>query len=229
MGRNWFMMAGTHDHNCFCGNCRTIRLQSMVNDIDTLFTTITERLPQAREEKLDALFNIRKREILAGKRYHDVSLNGVNNPRLLRQFKSWARSQQRYQHLLQGTDKERKIFDQHCTYVNNCTTCAEKWEIISHNLNDAQITNIDARSLSVNQLARAVSLSWCHYHNARCTNAAPPVSGEEGTYTRDDVLEVHELIMNHGVINRIGFDSNVAASFMKSLALKILQTCQENE
>ena len=220
-------MIENHDGNCFYGNCRQLRLQAMGINLDTLYQRVRVTLPRARDNELTALFNIRKREILAGKRYRDISLHPMNNPRLLERFKCWARTQQRYQRFIHGTEKLKKDFDDHCKYINDCATCAEKWSAITLNLNDARITNIDARALSVNQLARAVSLNWCLYHNARCTpTTAPPEPGEEGTYSRDDVREVHDLILNQGVLDKINYDPVVTASFMKSVALAIMKTCR---
>ena len=221
------MMIENHDGNCFCENCRYQQLQAMGINLNTLYQRVTITLPRARENKLLALFNIRKREILAGKRYKDISLNPTNNPRLLENFKSWARTQQRYQRFIHGTESLKKEFENHCAYINDCAICAEKWSTITSNLNDPRITNIDARALSVNQLARAVTLNWCLYHNARCTpNASPPEPGEEGTYSRDDVREVHDLILNQGVLDKIEYNPVVAASFMKSVALEIMKTCR---
>ena len=201
----------------------------MDSRMDVLHRQITIALPRAKYIKLTASFNITKREILAGKRYKDVCLDVRNNPRLYTQFRSWARKQQRYQRYIHGTNKHKKIFDEHCNYVNDAAICAENWQKIVDNLNDERITNIDARTLDVHQLARASTLNWCFYHNARCTpTAIVPEPGEEGTYTRDDVKELHALIVNHGVLDRIEYNPVVASSLMKSVTLETLKTCRQH-
>ena len=68
----------------------------------------------------------------------------------------------------------------------------------------------------------------CFNHSARCGTSTAPEPGEEGTYNRNDVNEVHDLILNHGVLDTIEYDPVIAASFMKSVTLKIMQTCREH-
>ena len=152
----------------------------------------------------------------------------MNNRRLLVKFQSWAREQPRYQWFVHGSEKDKKASEKHCEYINDCATCVEKWEKIASNLNDPRITNIDARTLNMYQLARSSTKTWCFYHNTRCGTSTAQEPGEEGTYNRNGVNEVHDLILNHGVLDTIEYDPVIAASFMKSVTLKIMQTCREH-
>ena len=60
----------------------------MPPSLDTLYRKINSSLPRTKETKLAALFNITKEEILVGKKYKDVSMDGTNNPRRFVNFKS---------------------------------------------------------------------------------------------------------------------------------------------
>ena len=69
---------------------------------------------------------------------------------------------------------KKTVYEQNCTSTEIIAS-KDRGSDGKYQMDDARITNVDARALSVNQLARAASLSWCHYHNALCTSVAPLV------------------------------------------------------
>lgn len=227
--RNWFLLLHNHDETCFCAICRESKLTLMDDQLQSLRQQITHIMPMQREARLTAVFSITKQLILVGKRYKDVCLNPTNNPRLYQQFKSWAKKQPYYQRFLDGSARSKKEFDDHCDFVNDAASCAENWEAILMNLTDQRITNIEARTLIVESFARAASMSWCLYYNAKCgTRLILPCPNDEETYSSDDVENIFRYIVNSEVLGKIGHNSVVAASLMKSVTLKVIRHCDDN-
>ena len=130
---------------------------------------------------------------------------------------------------MDGSTRSKNEFDEHCDFVNNAASFAENWETIIKNLTDERITNIEAKTLSVECFARAASMSWCLYYNTKCgTRVIIPSPSDEETYSPDDVENVFRCIVNSGVLGKIGHNPIVAASLMKSVTLKVIRHCNDN-
>ena len=182
---------------------------------------------QIREIHLNTRFNKTKEYILRGKKYHDIAMSLVNNPRRYKQFRSWAKNQPCYQRLVNGSPTLQKDFSDHCDLVNNAVKCAEHWEVIKSNICDERITHVDVRKLEIDQLARAKSLTWCIYYNGQCSGFKnPPDPDEEGVYDTDDVNRIFEFVVNNPVMTKIDHQPNKATSLMKTTSLKVISHCR---
>ena len=55
-----------------------------------------------------------------------------------------------------------------------------------------------------------------------------PRPNDEETYSSDDVEDIFRYIVNSEVLGKIGHNSVVAASLMKSVTLKVIRHCDDN-
>ena len=180
-----------------------------------------------KELHLDRSFIRTKQAILWGKRYHDMAMNRLHNPRRYTQFRSWAKKQPCYQQFIDGSLTLQRNFSDHCDYVNDARTCLENWEVIKSNLCDDRITHIDVRKLDIHQLARAKLMTWCIYYNGQCGGKkSPPDPEEEGIYDSNDVDRIYNFVINDPLMTMIDHQPNKATSLMKTTTLKVIRHCR---
>ena len=78
--RNLFLSVQFHDAKCFCMQCRTQKLTDIANanqDFNQLRHQVLNVIPNERQARSDAVFEITKRQILFGKLYKEKCLEGT--------------------------------------------------------------------------------------------------------------------------------------------------------
>ena len=221
---NIFLLWQNHDATCFCEHCRRGKLHHIGHEsVQMLREMIVNRLITERQRRANALFEITKTQILYGKQYKDKCLAGTRYTN----FKCWAKTQPYYHNYVTGTSVRQKEFTRHCEHINSASICFDKWDTIVSNLTDPRITHINARTLSVENLAHAVTIEWCLYYNSKC-GGAPVTGDEENLYLMSDVDDIFRCILQNGILDRINHDPKVAASFGKQLSLRMIRYCRDN-
>ena len=88
------------------------------------------------------------------------------------------------------------------------------------------MTAIDARNFSVQNFADAISIDWCIDYNQKCGRRR----GRRGErlYSREQVDNIFQHIVDSGILSDIDFDEQVAASIGNQLSLKMIAHCRRN-
>ena len=190
---------------CFCGNCRTGRLQQVVERNHTnqqLHNLFTHRFVQNEETRLDRLFASTLQLIVHGKAYLSNSLENTN----YRYFRSWAKTQHQFRHL---TEKD---FNNLCRKVNEANNVFNNWDVIVSNLTDYRMSSIDARRFSVNQFYQAKDISWCLKHNDHLRIKGRNDDNNVLPYPEDKYNEILQFIEGTGILDDVGNNPKTAAA-----------------
>ena len=84
----------------------------------------------------------------------------------------------------------------HSVYTN--------WETILENLTDVDISHIDARKLSINQLYQAISPEWCSDHDESLRD--PGDVPDELEYDEQKYIQALIFIRNIGLLGDVQYD-----------------------
>ena len=147
---NNFLLDRLHDEYCLCMQCKVIKL-NRASDRGTnwLRDSMLNNLTNSRSAKGKAVFKVTIQQIINGKIYKTMYLEGTG----VNFFKVWAKRQPFYTRYVNGTEDEKKEFDDHCQLINDAALCYDYWENIIHNL-----TNRRYDTLSTHKCFRLVSL-----------------------------------------------------------------------
>ena len=152
---NLFLAETLHNAECFCPPCRQRKVAAIDDKREaSLHRALVDDIPNERQARSCALFEVTKKQILYGKLYKDICMANSH----LTYFKCWAKRQPVYQPFINGDKARKQEFDKHCQLVNEAAYCFENWELIVSNLTDRRMTAIDARSFSVAYFAAAGSI-----------------------------------------------------------------------
>ena len=152
--------------------------------------------------------------IVQGKAYKQIALNGTG----FTYFKAWARNQPQFQEL---TEKELQAF---ADKVNDRSLVYDKWQVISRNLADPRITEIDARRLSVGQLYDARDMGWCLNHNESLRRKSNKPDTLE--YTEEKFNDIVNYIQQSGILGDISYQQHAAARLGERLKRTIMSNCR---
>ena len=131
----------------FCETCRQNKLNELHLDGMTRGELEEQFMSEAEEyRRLNRLFEETLYRVICGEAFRR---NTYYNS-----FGWWMRSQQQYE--TWSDDRKKKLMDQ----VKYAHTVYTQWDIILRNLVNDDITNIDARKLSLEQLFKARSEQW---------------------------------------------------------------------
>ena len=215
--RNFFLRVQFHDVECFCVPCRNRILTDLANanqNFNHLRHQVLNVIPNERQAKSNAVFEVTKRQIVVGKLYKDKCLEGTR----YKLFKCWAKKQPFYMPYLDGNSQHKKEFDRHCDLVNHAAHAFENWEKIVANLTHPMITSIDARCFSVEYFYRAATFSWCIEYDKKISGASGKKS-DENLYTRTDIDNIFQHIVSTGILD------NVDASQASSIGQQLERRC----
>ena len=84
---------------------------------------------------------------------------------------------------------------------------------------------IDARSFSVCYFSLAANIDWCLEYNERVRKNS---SRSQQLYTRAQVDDIFQHIVNTGILENIEFHEQVAASIGSQLQRKMVAYCRRN-
>ena len=184
---------------CFCENCRAGRLQEVADrnySNRQLYRLFTHRLVQSEETRLERLFESTLQQIVHGKAYLTNSLENTN----YRYFRSWAKTQRRFENLTQ------KDFNNLCRKVNEANNVFNSWESIVSNLTDYRMSSIDARRFSVNQFYQAKDITWCLRYNEQLRIGGRNVDNNVLPYPEEKYNEIVQHIERTGILGDVGND-----------------------
>lgn len=189
-----------HQSISFCINCRhhklyELRQQGLTRgQLERLFLSEAEEY-----RRLNSLFAETLNKVIRGECFRQECLNGTAYD----SFGWWMRSQPQYQHL---TEIERKRIRKQVNYAHKVFI---DWDIIVENLTDDDITNIEPRKLSLEQLYKARSEEWCYDYDEflRAPGNVPDVL----QYSEDKYKTIIRFILESGIVNDIGNDSKQVA------------------
>ena len=199
--RNFFLSVQFHNLECFCLPCRNRKLTDLGNanrDLTLLRHKVVNIIPDERQSKSEAVFEVTKRQIILGKLYKDRCLAGTG----LKLFKCWAKKQPYYRPYVEGNNQQKKEFSRHCDLINHAAHAFEHWEKIVENLTHPMIKCIDARCFSVEYFYKAVSFSWCIEYDRKISGGSGKKS-DENLYTRADIDDIFQHIVNTGILDDV--------------------------
>ena len=136
-----------------CFACRQQKVARRIGEDLTNSELEGEFLSDAEEyRRLNRLFQVTLNSIIKGEAYRQQCLRNTH----YNSYGWWMRSQPQYRHLTEAERKRlrHKVRTVHAVYVH--------WETIVRNLTDEGIVFLDARRLSIEQLADAIDLDWCY-------------------------------------------------------------------
>ena len=182
---------------------------------------LTDEIPNERQTRSNALFEVTKKQIVYGKLYKDICMANTQ----YKYFKCWAKRQAAYLPYVNG-DKARKLeFVRHCQLINDAAFCFENWERIVFNLNDRRINSIDSRSFSVHYFAMAANIDWCLEYNEKVRKSG---RSREPVYSQAQIDAIFQHILGTGLLDDIEFDEQVAASIGSQLQRKMVAYCRRH-
>ena len=218
---NLFLAETLHDVKCFCAECRRRKVNAIADRTEAnLRKMLTIDIPNEREARMVAVFDVTKKQILYGKLYKDICLANTH----LKYFKCWAKRQPAYLPFVNGDYARRKEFDRHCQHINEAAYCYENWERIVANLTDRRIDSVDARSFSVRSFFLASNIDWCLEYNEKLRNKGR--AGQQ-VYSRAQIDDIFQHIVNTGILDDIDVDEQVAASIGSQLQRRMVAYCRQ--
>ena len=211
--QNLFLSVQFHDAKCFCMQCRTQKLTDIANanqDFNQLRHQVLNVIPNERQARSDAVFEITKRQILFGKLYKEKCLEGTG----YKLFKCWAKTQPFYLPYCKGNSQHKKEFDRHCDLVTHAAHAFDNWEKIVANLTHPMIKTIDARCFSVEYFYKAVTFNWCVEYDNKISRRSGKKC-DEILYTQADIDNIFQHIVSTGILD--GADASQASSIGQQL------------
>lgn len=195
--KNFFLSVQFHDEACFCRQCRERKLRAVaINDIYQLRHAVLNIIPNERQARSNAVFEVTKKQILFGKVYKEKCLLGTG----YKLFRCWAKKQPFYIPFATGSSQHKKEFSRHCDLIKNAAYVYDNWETIVSNLTHPMITSIDARCFSVQYFYKAVRFNWCLEYNQKVSGGNRKKS-DEALYTRADIDGIFQHIIGTGILN----------------------------
>ena len=113
---NNFLLDRLHDEYCLCMRCKVIKL-NLASDrgANWLRDSMLNNFPTSRSLKSRAIFKVTIQQIIYGKKYKTMCLEGTG----VNFFKVWAKRQPCYARYVNGTDEEKLKLDDHCQLIND--------------------------------------------------------------------------------------------------------------
>lgn len=219
MGNNEFLYAttinGRHRQPCLCENCRQQNVDQVLSNNSTNRQLEEEFLNNAEEyRRLNSLFEETMKKIVRGEAYRQQCLNGSPYT----SFGWWMRSQPRYMVLSNG---ERRKFR---TKVNMVHEVFINWDKIVKNLNDEEISYIDARKLSIQQLYQSIEPTWCSDYDEILRG--PGDLPEELLYEENLYHRILEFITDTGILGDINHDKKECSKLGRRLQRDLNKICK---
>ena len=156
----------------------------------------------------------KKKLIVQGKAYKEFSLEGTN----YKYFKCWAKNQPEFREL---SEKQLSKFTDK---VNEASWVFNNWPVITSNLTDRRITDIDARRLSVNQFYRAGNIDWCLSYNETLRKKG---KSDEPLYPDEKFDEIFNTVLQSGILQDIDHDPKLAAALGERIKMKMITHCRQ--
>ena len=222
---NIFLIENNHLHNafCFCIQCRKRRADAIIGrPKDYLRLNFIKNLPLGREARSNAVFEHTQSQIIHGAVYKETCLSNTS----FKYFKCWAKEQQEYLPLLNGTKKEQDQFSRHCCEVNDAAYCFDNWEKIVSNLVDVRMAAIDARNFSVHYFREAASLDWCLAYNEKVRRKGKRKG--DPVYASAKIDDICSHIIDSGILDDIEHDPQLAAGIGEQLQRKLTSYCRRH-
>ena len=182
----------------------------MVISKSILPSHVLDLLPQRENQCLNNLFGSTIKRIVQGKAYKQTALNVSG----MTYFKSWAKQQPQFQGFT------RKDMDKFCRNVNTASSVFDKWQLISTNLADPRLTEIDARRFSINQFYEAKSMDWCLSYNEILRRKGNRV--DDPDYTDEKFNDIFSYIVQSKILTDIRHQENLAARLGERLKMSMI-------
>ena len=203
------------DHASFCVNCRQEKVNIILDSNSTNNQLEDEFLSDTEEyRRLNSLFNETIKKIVRGEAYRQQCL--AETP--YNSFGWWMRTQPRYMALSEG--ERRKLR----TKVNMVHEVFHNWNKIASNLNREDISFIDARKLSIEQLYQAINGDWCYEYDEILRG--PGDVPEELLYDENTYRRILELITDSGILVDINHDSKECSRLGRRLQRDLNKICR---
>ena len=226
MPPNQFLQQRDHDDEmCFCNNCRERRYREVTaigvnRGTDWLQEMCLVHLPLGRERKANTVYKNTLTQIIYGHAYKEACLADTN----YKYWKSWAKTQPQFEHLVDGNYRSKKTFNDLATDINESSYVYRNWDEIVNNLTDQRLTCIDARTFSVRMFYCARNLDWCLSYNETLRKKGN--SNGELPYSQDKVDEIFQHMVNTGIFEDMGHNPKLAAGLGEALKLKMTSYCR---
>ena len=177
-------------------------------------------LPMGRERKAEILFKTTQLQIIYGQAYKKACLANTT----YKYWKSWAKLQPQFEHLVNGNDWSRKTFNDLAREISEASSVFRNWDRIVQNLTDKRMTCIDARTFSVHMFYCAKGLDWFLSYNEALR--AKGSTANELPHTQYKVDEIFQHMINSGIFDDMNHNPRLAAGLGESLKLKMTSYCR---
>lgn len=204
--------------DCFCQVCRPLRVQQVTRlDLSRmqLHREFAVRIPHRRERTLQELFENTLDTIVYGKVFKETCLRDTGAV----YFRSWAKHEEPFIHF------KSKDFNNLCENVKECSWIFDNWETIVSNLTNEHFPEIDVRTLSIQQLYKAKSKTWCWKFNDALRRKKKKTN--EPLYPEDKFNGIFQHIIASGILDDIEHSPSIASNLGGRLQSSMIDYCRQ--